>query len=102
MNVIERNEWILNEGDKIQLNTIYKVSKLEYKTFYKDKSMTVFIINSNNFPLLEELIFGSFVQIGVHGQILEISKCPLLKTIQFGERSFNYYTQFVFRGNHIS
>ena len=102
MNVIERNEWIMNEGDKIQLNTTYKVSKLEYKTFYKDKSMTMFIINSNNFPLLEELIFGNFIQIRLFGQILEISKCPFLKTIQFGERSFNLYTQFVFRGNHIS
>ena len=84
------------------MNTIYKVSKLEYKTLYKDKSMTMFIINSNNFPLLEELIFGNFVQNGVFGQQLEISKCLLLKTIQFGERSFNFYTQFVFRGNHIS
>ena len=102
MNVIERNEWIMNEGDKIQLNTIYKVSKLEYKTFYKDESMTMFIINSNNFPLLEELIFGNYVQNGVFGQQLEISNCPLLKTIQLGYRSFNFYTQFVFRGNHIS
>ena len=102
MNVIERNEWILNAGDKIQLNTIYKVSKLEYKAFYKDESMTMFIINSNNFPLLEELIFGNYVQGRLFGQILEISECPFLKTIQFGQRSFNFYTQFVFRGNHIS
>ena len=84
------------------MNTIYKVSKLEYKTLYKDKSMTMFIINSNNFPLLEELIFGNFVQSEVFGQQLEISNCPLLKTIQFGQRSFNFYTQYVFKSNHIS
>ena len=91
----------MNNGDKIQPTTIYNVSKLKYNAYYKDFFLTTFIINYNNFPLLENLIFGDYVQNGVKGQELEISECQFLKTIQFGVRSFTYYQQYVFKGKYI-
>ena len=93
---VDNDEWFLSNGDKIQENTQYTASTLEFKAFYKDDLLTTLVINMLNFPSLKHLIIGNYVQNGVKGAILQISDCSLLQTIKFGMRSFTYYQSFVF------
>ena len=94
--IVDSDKWFLSNGDKIQENTQYTASTLEFKAFYKDDLLTTLVINMLNFPSLKHLIFGNYVQNGVKGTILQISDCSLLQTIKFGMRSFTYYQSFVF------
>ena len=94
--IIEGDEWVLVNGDKIQENTQYRASTLQFKESYQDRSLTTLQINMLNFPYLKLLVFGNFVQNGVKGELLEISGCALLENIKFGMRSFNNYQRYVF------
>ena len=93
---VDSDKWFLSNGDKIQENTQYTASTLEFKAFYKDDYLTTLVINMHNFPSLKHLIIGNYVQSLVKGAILQISDCSLLQTIKFGMRSFTYYQSFVF------
>ena len=94
--IIEGDEWVLSNGDKIQENTQYRASTLQFLEYYQDRSLTTLQINMLNFPCLKLLIFGNFVQNGVTGELLEISGCSLLENIKFGMRSFINYQRYVF------
>ena len=94
--IVEGDEWVLANGDKIQENTQYRISTLQFKEYYQDTSLITLQINMLNFPYLKLLIFGNYVQNGVKGELLEISGCSLLENIKFGTRSFNNYQRFVF------
>ena len=94
--IIEGDEWVLANGDKIQENTHYRASTLQFKESFKDTSLTTLQINMLNFPYLKLLVFGNFVQNGVTGELLEISGCSLLENIKFGMRSFTYYQSYAF------
>ena len=94
--IVEGDNWVLSNGDKIQENTQYKASTLQFEESYQDTSLITLQINILNFPFLKSLIFGDHVQDGVKGELLEISGCPLLENIKFGMRSFTYYQIFEF------
>ena len=94
--IVDSDKWFLSNGDKIQENTQYTASTLEFKESYRDDLLTTLVINMHNFPNLKHLIIGKYVQNGVKGTILQISDCSLLETIKFGMRSFTYYQSFVF------
>ena len=94
--IIEGDEWVLANGDKIQENTQYRTSTLQFKESYQDKSLTTLQINMLNFPYLKLLIFGNYVQNGVKGELLEIKGCSALESIKFGKWSFNSYQSYVF------
>ena len=94
--IIEGDEWVLANGDKIQENTQYRASTLQFKDSYQDRSLTTLQINMLNFPYLKLLVFGNYVQNGVEGEILEISGCSLLENIKFGKLSFNSYQRYAF------
>ena len=93
---VDNDKWFMSNGDKIQENTQYTASTLEFKEFYKDDYLTTLVINMLNFPSLKHLIIGNYVQSLVKGVILQISDCSLLETIKFGKRSFADYQSFVF------
>ena len=94
--IVEGDEWVLTNGDKILENTEYRISTLQFEESYKDASLITLQINMLNFPYLKLLIFGNYVQNGVKGELLEISGCALLENIKIGMRSFTYYQRFVF------
>ena len=94
--IIEGDEWVLANGDKIQENTQYRASTLQFKEYYQDTSLTTLQINMLNFPYLKLLVFGNYVQNGVKGELLEISGCSALENIKFGKWSFNNYQRYVF------
>ena len=94
--IIEGDEWVLANGDKIQENTQYRASTLQFKESYQVTSLTTLQINMLNFPYLKLLVFGNFVQNAVEGELLEISGCSLLENIKFGMRSFNNYQSYAF------
>ena len=94
--IVEGDEWVLANGDKIQENTYYRASTLQFKLSYQDTSLTTLQINMLNFPYLKLLIFGNFVQNGVKGELLEISGCSALENIKLGTRSFTNYQRYVF------
>ena len=94
--IVEGDEWVLANGDKIQENTQYRTSTLQFKESYQDTSLTTLQINMLNFPYLKLLIFGGYVQNGVKGELLEISGCSMLENIKFGMRSFNNYQRYLF------
>ena len=94
--IIEGDEWVLANGDKIQENTQYRASTLQFKESYQDISLTTLQINMLNFPYLKLLVFGNYVQNGVKGELLEISGCSALENIKFGKWSFNNYQRYVF------
>ena len=94
--IIEGDNWVLVNGDKILENTQYRTSTLQFKESYQDTSLTTLQINMLNFPYLKLLIFGGYVQNGVKGELLEISGCSMLENIKFGMRSFNNYQRYLF------
>ena len=94
--IIEGDEWVLVNGDKIKENTQYRALSLQFEESFKDTSLTTLQINMLNFSYLKLLVFGGYVQNGVKGVLLEISGCSLLENIKFGMRSFNNYQRYVF------
>ena len=94
--IVEGDEWVFSIGDKIQENTQYRASTLQFKEYYQDRSLTTLQINMLNFPYLKLLIFGNYVQNGVKGELLEINGCALLESIKFGMRSFTNYQRYAF------
>ena len=94
--IIEGDKWVLANGDKIQENTQYRASTLQFKEYYQDTSLTTLQINMLNFPYLKLLVFGGYVQNAVKGELLEISGCSALENIKFGMRSFTYYQRYAF------
>ena len=94
--IIEGDEWVLANGDKIQENTQYRASTLQFKESYQDTSLTTLQINMLNFPYLKLLVFGNFVQNAAKGELLEIKGCSALESIKFGKWSFNSYQSYVF------
>ena len=94
--IIEGDEWVLANGDKIQENTQYRASTLQFKESYQDISLTTLQINMLNFPYLKLLVFGNYVQNAVKGELLEISGCSALESIKFGMRSFTNYQIYAF------
>ena len=94
--IVEGDEWVFSIGDKIQENTQYRASTLQFKEYYQDTSLTTLQINMLNFPYLKLLVFGNYVQNGVKGELLEINGCALLENIKFGMRSFTYYQSYAF------
>ena len=51
--IIEGDEWVLVNGDRIQENTQYRASTLQFKESYQDRSLTTLQINMLNFPYLK-------------------------------------------------
>ena len=94
--IVEGDEWVLANGDKILENTQYRASTLQFKESYQDRSLTTLQINMLNFPYLKLLVFGNFVQNAVKGELLEIKGCSALENIKFGKWSFNNYQRYVF------
>ena len=94
--IVEGDEWVLANGDKIQENTQYRALSLQFEESFRDTSLTALQINMLNFPYLKLLIFGNYVQNGVKGELLEISGCSALENIKFGTRSFTNYQRYVF------
>ena len=94
--IVEGDEWVLANGDRILENTYYRASTLQFEESFRDTNLTTLQINMLNFPYLKLLIFGNFVQNGVKGELLEISGCSLLENIKFGKWSFNNYQSYVF------
>ena len=94
--IVEGDEWVLVNGDRILENTLYRALSLQFEESFRDTSLTALQINMLNFPYLKLLVFGNFVQNAVKGELLEISGCSMLENIKFGKWSFNSYQSYVF------